>query len=77
MNIRNRLVHATVRIETSWPDGEGSGTGFFMDFCTKENARVLTIVTNLGFEAQFSDRPPWHNCNSLLYRLRWPVRVCY
>ena len=46
MNIRNQLVHTTVRIETSGPDGEGSGTGFFMDFCTKENvSRIKRLAS--------------------------------
>jgi hypothetical protein len=55
MNIRDQLVHTTVRIETRGPHGQGSGTGFFMNFCVKENSHVSTIVTNKHVIAGVAD----------------------
>jgi Trypsin-like peptidase domain len=46
MNIRDQLVHTTVRITTNGPDGCGAGTGFFMDFCSQESSQIPAIVTN-------------------------------
>jgi Trypsin-like peptidase domain len=46
MNIRDQLVHTTVRIETNGPAGRGAGTGFFMNFCNQRSSHVPAIVTN-------------------------------
>lgn len=41
------LVHTTVRIECSKPDGGCSGTGFFYTFFYEERTQVPVIITNL------------------------------
>jgi len=41
------LIHTTVRIECSKPDGNYSGTGFFYTFFYEERERVPVIITNL------------------------------
>lgn len=46
MNNIDQLVHITVRIETSGPNGFGSGTGFFLLLCSDDNGHVPVIVTN-------------------------------
>ena len=47
MNIFDRLIHTTIRIETSGPAGEGSGTGFFVNFHEHGEEKVVpVIVTN-------------------------------
>jgi S1-C subfamily serine protease len=59
MNILDQLVHTTVRIETRGPDGEGSGTGFFMNFCIKGEVSVPTIVTNKHVVAGADEGKIW------------------
>jgi Trypsin-like peptidase domain len=46
MNAIDQLIHITVRIETSGPDGIGSGTGFFLHLCENGEGHVPVIVTN-------------------------------
>jgi hypothetical protein len=46
MNAIDQLVHITVRIETSGPKGDGTGTGFFLTLCEGDSEHVPVIVTN-------------------------------
>lgn len=42
----SQLVHCTTRIICSTELGEGSGTGYFFNFCEKDGQQVPCIVTN-------------------------------
>lgn len=46
LSISEQLAHSTVRIETTTPEGAGSGTGFFYRFSDKGEFHVPAIVTN-------------------------------
>jgi hypothetical protein len=47
LGVMERLVHSTVRIETTLKSGGNScGTGFFVNFLQKENQAIPVIATN-------------------------------
>lgn len=39
-------MYSTVRIECTFPNGTGTGTGFLMNFLRKEESQIPAIVTN-------------------------------
>lgn len=45
MSIREQLIHNTIRIESFFKGGEGTGTGFFFQFDV-DNQEIPCIITN-------------------------------